>query len=133
MSKFFNEYFAVLATLRNEHDHATLMALVKWNVTVTDPIEVEHASILTPYTLRYYSLLLFFSYCDYHYHCRFVSKQLKLKSSIISISRIIFESENECEVASLARILQATILKNLIKITCCFIVVIIEYYIVNFV
>ena len=29
-------------------------------------------------TLTYYSLLLYFSYYDY-YHCRFVSKQLKLK------------------------------------------------------
>ena len=60
LSKFFDHFFAVLAMLRNEHDYATLMALVKWNVTVTDPIEVEYASILTPYSLRYYSLLLFF-------------------------------------------------------------------------
>ena len=34
-----------------------------------------------------------------------MSKQLKLKSSV----RIIFESENECKVASSAGILQATI------------------------
>ena len=34
-----------------------------------------------------------------------MSKQLKLKSSV----RIIFESENECKVASSAEILQATI------------------------
>ena len=54
----FCHFFAVLATLRNEHDHATLMALVKQNLTVTDPIELEYASILTPYALRYYSLLL---------------------------------------------------------------------------
>ena len=90
----------MLATLRNECDHATLMALVKWNVTVTDPIEVEYTSILIHYALRYYSLLFFFSYY-YYYHCRFVSNQLKPKSSV----KIIFESENECKVASSTGIL----------------------------
>ena len=83
MSKVFDQFFA---DLRNERDHATLTALVKRNVTVTDPIEEEYASILTPYACTKVLFLkyVFFSYYD---HCRFVSKQLKLKSSV----RIIFE------------------------------------------
>ena len=59
---FLISFFAVLATLRNERDHATLMALVKRNVTVTDPTEVEYASILTPYSLKYFNLNLLLSF-----------------------------------------------------------------------
>ena len=84
MSKFFKQFFAVLATLRNECDH---VILVKQNVTVTDPIEVVYALILTPYALRYYSLLLFF----FHIMITIIV-DLCLSNLSYKVVRIIFET-----------------------------------------
>lgn len=54
MSRFFDQFFAVLSTLRNERDHKnTLMALVKRNVLLVDPVEKEYSSLLTPYAMRF--------------------------------------------------------------------------------
>lgn len=70
LSQFFDQLFAVLSTLRNERDHATLMALVKRRVDIVDPVEIEYAEILTPYALQ------------------FVSKQLLLKSHVNFIGEV---------------------------------------------
>ena len=67
---FFDQLFAVLSTLRNERDHATLMARVKRRVDIVDPVEIEYAEILTPYALQ------------------FVSKQLLLKSHVNFIGEV---------------------------------------------
>ena len=78
LSKFFDQFFAVLSSLRNERDHTTLMALVKRKVYIKDPVEMEYASFLTPYALG------------------FVSKQLALRHMV----RIIQESATGCQVFS---------------------------------
>ena len=51
LSKFFDQFFAVLSSLQNERDHTTLMALAKRKVDIKDPIELEYASI-TVNTIR---------------------------------------------------------------------------------
>ena len=53
LSRFFDQFFAVLSTLRNERDHNTLMALVKRNVLLVDSVEKEYSSLLTPYAMRF--------------------------------------------------------------------------------
>ena len=55
LSKFFDQFFAVLSSLRNKRDHATLMALAKRKVDIKDPVEMEYASLLTPYALAFVS------------------------------------------------------------------------------
>ena len=50
LSRFFDQFFAVLSTLRNERDHNTLMALVKRNVLLVDPVE---RVFLTSHTVCY--------------------------------------------------------------------------------
>ena len=79
LSKFFEQFLAVLSSLRNERDHATLMALVKRVTTLPhDSVEVQYEQLLTPYA------------------CKFVSKQLQLrnKASIDSIA------DTECTILS---------------------------------
>ena len=66
LSKFFDQFFAVLTCLRNESDHATLMAMVKKRVTTlsdNSPNE-QYARLLTPYALK------------------FVCKQLELRKKV---------------------------------------------------
>ena len=55
LDTFFDQFFAVLACLRNERDHSTLMAIVKKRV-ILSPInspEWQYASLLTPYAFTY--------------------------------------------------------------------------------
>ena len=53
LSKFFDQFFAVLTCLRNERDHATIMALVKKRVIVSDNCDdEEYARVLTPYAFK---------------------------------------------------------------------------------
>ena len=53
LSKFFDQFFAVLTCLRNERDHATIMALVKKRVIVSDNSDdEEYARVLTPYAFK---------------------------------------------------------------------------------
>ena len=86
LSKFFDQFFAVLSSLRNERDHTTLMALAKRKVDIKDPIELEYASLLTPYALG------------------FVSKQLALRHKV----GVIQESATNCQVSSSEGILKVT-------------------------
>lgn len=67
LSRFFDQFFAVLSTLRNERDNNTLMALVKRNVLLTDPVEKDYSSFLTPYAMK------------------FVSQQLQLRKKVAII------------------------------------------------
>ena len=55
LSRFFEQFFSVLSSLRNERDHATLMAMVKRRVDLKDPVEIEYASLITPYALGFVS------------------------------------------------------------------------------
>ena len=86
LSRFFEEFFAVLSSLRNERDHSTLMAMVKRKVDFKDPVEVEYASLLTLYALG------------------FVSKQLALRHKV----GIIHESATDCQVSSSEGIIEVT-------------------------
>ena len=62
LSKFFEQFIAVLSSLRNERDHVTLMAMIKKRVaTPKDSVEEQ---ILTPYA------------------CKFVSKQAQLRVKV---------------------------------------------------
>lgn len=89
LSKFFEEFFAVLTSLRNERDHTTVMAMVKRNVGVKDALEVEYSSFLTPYALS------------------FVSKQLALRKKV----RIIQDSPNECLASTSEGVLKVSMEK----------------------
>ena len=55
LATFFDQFFAVLASIRSERDHATLMALVKKRVSVYSPSSPEgkFAELLTPYAFGY--------------------------------------------------------------------------------
>ena len=55
LSTFFEEFFAVLACLRNEQDHETLMAMAKKRVTTleADSPEEQFAKLLTPFSAGY--------------------------------------------------------------------------------
>ena len=55
LSTFFDQFFAVLSCLRNEQDHATLMAMVKKRVGTFDPesAEEQFAQILRSYALDF--------------------------------------------------------------------------------
>ena len=55
LATFFDQFFAVLASIRNERDHATLMALVKKRVSVYSPSSPEgkFAELLAPYAFGY--------------------------------------------------------------------------------
>lgn len=55
LSTFFDQFFAVLACLRNERDHSTLMVMAKKRVTQFPPdsAEEQFAQIITPYALNY--------------------------------------------------------------------------------
>ena len=55
LSTFFEEFFAVLACLRNERGHETLMAMAKKRVTTleADSPEEQFAKLLTPFSARY--------------------------------------------------------------------------------
>ena len=82
--KFFEQFCAVLSSLRNERDHATLMAMVKKRVDLQDPIVIKYSTILTPYALG------------------FVSKQLALRKKI----NIVQEFDIVCLVSSSQGILK---------------------------
>ena len=84
---FYEHFYALLSTLRNERDHCTLMAMVKKRVDLKDHVEIEYSSILTPYALSY------------------VSKQLSLRTKVTIIS----EHEQECHVSSSEGILKVTV------------------------
>ena len=86
LSKFFDQFFAVLSSLRNECDHATLMALAKRKVDIRDPVEMEYAALLTPYALG------------------FVSKQLALRNKVA----VIHESATSSQVTSSEGVLKVT-------------------------
>ncbi len=86
LPKFFEEFFAVLSTLRNERDHCTLMALAKRRVDIQNPVELEYASFLTPYALSH------------------VVKQLALRSKV----GVIQEAGNVCQVSSSEGVLRVT-------------------------
>ena len=62
------------------------MAMVKRRVDLKDPVEIEYASLITPYALG------------------FVSKQLALKQKV----GIIHESATDCQVSSSEVILKVT-------------------------
>ena len=53
LSKFFDHIFVVLATLRNERDHNTIMALVKNPVATLSDVEKSFSDLLTPYAFEY--------------------------------------------------------------------------------
>lgn len=89
LSKFFDQFFAVLSSLRNERDHTTLMALAKRKVDIKDPIEEEYAALLTPYALG------------------FVSKQLALRNKVA----VIHESATYFQVTSSEGVLKVTVEK----------------------
>ena len=57
LSKFFDQFFAVLSSLRIERDHATLMAMVKKRVTTLpkDSAEEQYEQVLTPYASKFIS------------------------------------------------------------------------------
>ena len=86
LSKFFDQFFAVLSSLRNERDHATLMALAKRKVDIKDPVEMEYVALLTPYALG------------------FVSKQLALRNKVA----VIHESATYSQVTSSEGVLKVT-------------------------
>ena len=86
LSKFFEQFFAVLSSLQNERDHATLMALAKRIVDIKDPVEMEYVAVLTPYALG------------------FVSKQLALRNKVT----VIHESATSFQVSSSQGILKVT-------------------------
>lgn len=85
--KFFEQFCAVLSSLRNERDHSTLMAMVKKRVDLQDPVVVKYSTILTPYALG------------------FVSKQLVLRKKI----SIIQEFDVVCLISSLQGILKVDV------------------------
>ena len=80
LTAFFDQFFAVLACLRNERDHSTLMAMAKKPVLAFPPEspEVKYAEVLTPYATSY------------------VHKQLVLYSRV----NIVKDNGVQCEVAS---------------------------------
>ena len=80
LSKFFDQFFAVLSSLRNERDHATLMALAKRKVDIMDPVEMEYAALLTPYALG------------------FVSQQLALRNKVAVIHESATYSTSQWKV-----------------------------------
>ena len=55
LSTFFERFSVVLACLRNERDHTTLMAMAKKRITTFEAElpEEEFAKLLTPYAARY--------------------------------------------------------------------------------
>ena len=55
LPQFFDQFLFVLSTLRNERDHSTLMALVKTNVLLADPVEKEYSTLVTPYAMKFVS------------------------------------------------------------------------------
>ena len=69
LSTFFDQFFAVLSCLRNEHDHVTLMAMVKKRAGkfVPESPEQQFAEILTPYALD------------------FVEKQLNFRKKVVIV------------------------------------------------
>ena len=52
LSTFFNQFFVLLSCLRNEHDHASLMALIK-NVQVIRFTSEHYAKLVTPHALSF--------------------------------------------------------------------------------
>ena len=52
---FFDQFFAVLACLRNDRDHTTLMAMARKRIIVQpkESSEDKFAELLTPYALNY--------------------------------------------------------------------------------
>ena len=80
LTTFFDQFFAVLACLRNERDRSTLMALAKKPVLAFSPDspEVKYAEFLTPYATTY------------------VHKQLALRSRV----NIEKDSGAHCEIPS---------------------------------
>ena len=61
LSRFFDQFFSLLATLRNERNHDAIMTLVKKPVLSPDVLEPDVVSLLTPYAAHYLSKQL--SYC----------------------------------------------------------------------
>ena len=60
LSRFFDQFFAVLAVLRNERDHHTLMALVKKAILPADIPDSTDIGLLTSYACHYVSKQLAF-------------------------------------------------------------------------
>ena len=88
LATFFDQFFAVLACLRNERDHTTLMAMVKKRITVQskESTEEKFAELLTPYALSY------------------VEKQLALRKKVAGIE----DHGENCTVSSSAGTLTVT-------------------------
>lgn len=61
LATFFDHFFSVLSCLRNERDHATLMAIVKKRVIAApeNSPEWQYASLLTPYAFNFVQRQLF--------------------------------------------------------------------------
>ena len=78
--------FLLFCQVRNEHDHSTLLALVKRRVDIKDHVEAEYVSLLTPYD------------------CSSVSKQLALSHKV----GIILESDTGYQVSTSEGILKVT-------------------------
>jgi len=54
LSKFFDQFFAVLSCLRNERDHESLMAMAKKKVIPLEDVdEKQYAELLTPYAFNF--------------------------------------------------------------------------------
>lgn len=55
LQTFFSQFFAVLSCLRNERDHASIMAIVKKRVITAsrDSPDWQYATLLTPYALEF--------------------------------------------------------------------------------
>ena len=84
---FFENFCALLSTLRNEQDHCTLMAMVKKRVDLKGPVETEYSSVLTPYALSY------------------VSKQLSMRTKVTIVS----DHDQECRINSSEGILKVRV------------------------
>ena len=69
---------SVLATLRNERDHLTLMEIAKKRINLSHPVELEYSSFVTQYALS------------------FISKQLSVHDKVT----IIQKCDNFYEVSS---------------------------------
>ena len=84
LSTFFDQFFSLLSCLRNERDHATIMAAVKKRVTIFDDSpEQQYAMFVTPYALN------------------FVCKQLELRKRVkFSEDVDVYSSEGILSVTS---------------------------------
>ena len=88
LSTFFDQFFAVLACLRNERDHSTLMVMAKKRITSFPPDspEEQFAQLLTPHAVNY------------------VHKQLGLWKQV----KIDEDDGTQCKISSSIRTLTVT-------------------------